>query len=293
MALCGRDEWQRLEEPKLRIPEIKGDSLALEFRPVDSKGFLGNAIQQQVYVPVPTLKITKQEPPNGPIAGEPFTIEFEATSPVGRTVHVEWRYAGETQWQRLEEPKLRIPEVKGDSLVLEFRAVDSKDFAGSVVQGRWQVFVPTPTLKITKQDPPNGPIAGDPFTVEFEATSPVGRAVHVEWRYAGETQWQRLEEPKLRIPEVKGDSSGSRIPRRGQQGLQFRTSCLYSLGKDSYAKYPGSAAVHGARGCGQERRGDARWQIRRFGKRGQNGAFVGPGDGERSAAVHGARGLGQ
>jgi WD40 repeat protein len=28
-----------------------------------------------------------------------------------------------------------------------------------------------------------------------------------------------------------------------------------------------SAAVHGARGIGSERRGDARWQIRRFGKR--------------------------
>jgi WD40 repeat protein len=50
-----------------------------------------------------------------------------------------------------------------------------------------------------------------------------------------------------------------------------------------------SAAVHGARELGQERRGDARWPIRRFGKPGQNGAFVGAGDGERSAAVHGAR----
>jgi WD40 repeat protein len=50
-----------------------------------------------------------------------------------------------------------------------------------------------------------------------------------------------------------------------------------------------SAAVHGAPERGLERRGDARWQIRRFGKRRQHGAFVGAGDGARSAAVHGAR----
>jgi WD40 repeat protein len=236
---AGETEWQRLEEPKLRIPEIKADSLALEFRPVDSKGFLGNAIQQQVYVPVPTLKITKQEPPNGPIAGEPFTVEFEATSPVGRAVHVEWRYAGETQWQRLEEPKLRIPEVKGDSLVLEFRAVDSKGLGGSVVQGRWQVFVPTPTLKITKQDPPNGPIAGEPFTVEFEATSPLGRAVHVEWRYAGEARWQRLAEPKLGIPEVKGETLA--LEFRAVDTKDFASPANQGLllvfaNKDSYAR---------------------------------------------------------
>jgi serine/threonine protein kinase len=48
----------------------------------------------------------------------------------------------------------------------------------------------------------------------------------------------------------------------------------------------------GHEGLGLERRGDARWQIRRFGKRRQNGAFVGAGDGARSAAVHGARGWG-
>jgi hypothetical protein len=121
------------------------------------------------------LTVTRQQPEKGPIAGEPFTIEFEASSPVGRAVVVEWRYAGEAQWRRLSEPKLQIPEVKGDTLALEFRAVDSKGFVGSVVQERWKVFVPVPTLKITKQDPPNGPVAGDPFTVEFEATSPVGR----------------------------------------------------------------------------------------------------------------------
>jgi tetratricopeptide (TPR) repeat protein len=52
----------------------------------------------------------------------------------------------------------------------------------------------------------------------------------------------------------------------------------------------------GHEGTRLQRRGDARWQIRRFGKLANvdnNGAFVGAGDGERSAAVHGARGLGQ
>jgi hypothetical protein len=154
----------------------------------------------------PTLTVTRHQPEKGPIAGEPFTIEFEATSPVGRAVVVEWRYAGDAQWRRLPEPKLQIPEVKGDTLALEFRAVDSKGVVGSIVRERWAVFVPVPTLKLTKQDPPNGPVAGDPFTIEFEATSPVGRAVHVEWRYAGQAQWRRLSEPKLQIPEVKRDT---------------------------------------------------------------------------------------
>jgi DNA-binding beta-propeller fold protein YncE len=196
-------------DPKLQIPEINGDALALEFRPVDSKGFTGSVVQERwkVFVPVPTLKITKQDPPNGPIAGDPFTVEFEATSPVGRAVHVEWRYAGQAQWQRLSEPKLQIPEVQRDTLALEFRPVDSKGIVGSVVDQRWQVTPPSPPiLKLARHIPPNGPVAGDPFTVEFEVTSPVGRAVHVEWRYAGEAQWQGLAEPKLLIPEVKGDS---------------------------------------------------------------------------------------
>jgi DNA-binding beta-propeller fold protein YncE len=202
---AGEARWQRLAEPKLLIPEVKGDSLALEFRAVDSKGFAGSVVQGrwQVFVPTPTLKITKHDPPNGPIAGDPFTVEFEAASPVGRAVHVEWRYAGEAQWRRLSDPKLQIPEINGDALALEFRPVDSKGFVGTVVAQK--IYVPVPALKITKQDPPKGPIAGDPFTVEFEATSPVGRAVHVDWRYAG-AQWQRLAEPKLLIPQVKGDS---------------------------------------------------------------------------------------
>ncbi len=236
---AGETQWQRLEEPKLRIPEIKADSLALEFRPVDSKGFLGNAIQQRVYVPVPTLKITKQDPPNGPIAGEPFTIEFEATSPVGRTVHVEWRYAGDTQWRRLSEQKLHIAEVKGDALALEFRAVDSKDFIGSALEGRWRVLPPAPSLKITKQDPPNGPIAGDPFTIEFEATSPAGRTVHVEWRYAGDTQWQRLSEQKLHIPEVKGETLALEFRAVDSKGFASTVSpylLLVFADKDSYAR---------------------------------------------------------
>jgi hypothetical protein len=193
----------------LQIPEVKGETLALEFRAVDSKGVVGSIVRERwaVFVPVPTLKLTKQDPPKGPVAGDPFTIEFEATSPVGRAVHVEWRYAGQAQWRRLSEPKLQIPEVQRDTLALEFRPVDSKGIVGSVVDQRWQVTPPSPPiLKLARHIPPNGPIAGDPFTVEFEVTSPVGRAVYVEWRYAGEARWQRLAEPKLLIPEVKADS---------------------------------------------------------------------------------------
>jgi hypothetical protein len=82
----------------------------------------------------PTLTVTRHQPEKSPIAGEPFTIEFEASSPVGRAVVVEWRYAGEAQWRRLSEPKLQIPEIKGDTLALEFRPVDSKGFTGSIVE---------------------------------------------------------------------------------------------------------------------------------------------------------------
>jgi WD40 repeat protein len=55
-------------------------------------------------------------------------------------VHAEWRYAGETQWQRLSEQKLHIAEVKGDALALELRAVDTKDFASPANQGLLLVF---------------------------------------------------------------------------------------------------------------------------------------------------------
>ncbi len=205
---AGQAQWRRLSDPKLQIPEIQGDTLAVEFRAVDSKGFIGSIVRERwaVFVPVPTLKITKQNPPNGPVAGDPFTIEFEVTSPVGRPVRVEWRYAGQAQWRCLTDPKLQIPEINGDALALEFRAVDSKGVVGSIVRERWAVFVPVPRLKLAKQNPPNGPVAGDPFTLEFEVTSPVGRAVHVEWRYAGQAQWRRLSEPKLQIPEVQRDT---------------------------------------------------------------------------------------
>jgi DNA-binding beta-propeller fold protein YncE len=168
----------------------------------------------------PELNVVACKPPQ-PIAGEPLTIEFTTWSLWFRRVYVEWRYAGESEWRRLEQSKLHIPEVKSQKLALEFRAVDSKGFAGSVVQGQWQVFVPTPALKITRQDPPNGPIAGAPFTVEFEATSPVGRAVHVEWRYAGEARWQRLAEPKLGIPEVKGETLALEFRAVDSKGYSF------------------------------------------------------------------------
>jgi hypothetical protein len=115
----------------------------------------------------PTLTVTRQQPEKGPIAGEPFTIEFEANSPVGRAVVVEWRYAGRPSGGAYPCRSCRF-QIKGETLALEFRPVDSKGFTGSVVQERWKVFVPVPTLKTTKQNPPNGPVAGDPFTIEFE-----------------------------------------------------------------------------------------------------------------------------
>jgi WD40 repeat protein len=186
---------------------------------------------------MPTLTVTRQQPEKGPFAGEPFTIEFEATSPLGRDVILEWRYAGEAQWRGLSDPKLQIPEIKGDAVALEFRAVDSKGFVGTVVEQK--TYVPVPALKITKQDPPNGPVAGDPFTVEFEATSPVGRPVHVEWRYAGDTQWQRLAEQKLHIAEVKGDALA--LEFRAVDTKHFASPVNQGLllvfaDKDSYAR---------------------------------------------------------
>ena len=152
----------------------------------------------------PTLNLIALEPPKGPIADEPFTIEFSASSPLGRPVHVEWRQVGETEWQRLSEPKLHIPKVKTDPLALEFRAVDSKGFASSVTKQQWEVHA-VPTLAVRKQDPAKGPIADEPFTIEFSASSPLGRPVHVEWRQVGEAEWQRLSEPKLHIPKVTTD----------------------------------------------------------------------------------------
>jgi WD40 repeat protein/serine/threonine protein kinase len=199
------EPWQNLEGARLVISDVKPRALSLEFRAVDSKGFASQILQRhwEVFVPAPTLTILNQQPEKGPVVGESFEVNFTVNSPVGRPVQVEWHYIGEKDWRRLAEPKLHIPQVKGDSLALEFRAVDSKGIVGSVVQERWKVFVPVPTLKITKQEPPNGPMAGEPFTIEFAATSPVGRPVHVEWRYRGDKEWTRLAEHKLKIQHVK------------------------------------------------------------------------------------------
>jgi hypothetical protein len=64
-----------------------------------------------VYAWPPSLQVSATQP-DQPIAGEPWEVEFRTWSLWGRPVFVEWRYAGETQWQRLEEPKLRIRRLK-------------------------------------------------------------------------------------------------------------------------------------------------------------------------------------
>jgi hypothetical protein len=80
----------------------------------------------------PELNVVACEPLE-PIAGQPFTIEFATWSLWLRRVYVEWRYAGESEWRRLEQGKLQIPEVKSQKLTLEFRAVDSKGYTSAVL----------------------------------------------------------------------------------------------------------------------------------------------------------------
>jgi WD40 repeat protein len=80
-----------------------------------------------------------------------------------------------------------------------------------------------PTLKITKQDPPNGPIAGDPFTVEFEATSPVGRAVQVHWRRPGDTMDEACR-PETKNSRREAGRTGLRVPGRRHQRFRVETT---------------------------------------------------------------------
>jgi serine/threonine protein kinase len=86
----------------------------------------------------PELNVVACKPPQ-PIAGQSFTIEFTTWSLWLRRVYVEWRYAGESEWRRLEQGKLHIPEVKSQKLVLEFRAVDSKGYSSDLLAQHWDV----------------------------------------------------------------------------------------------------------------------------------------------------------
>jgi serine/threonine protein kinase len=159
----------------------------------------------------PELNVVACEPLE-PIAGQPFTIEFATWSLWLRRVYVEWRYAGESEWRRLEQGKLQIPEVKSQKLTLEFRAVDSKGYTSAVLARQWEVSSSFMVRRFT----------GHENWVSSVAVTPDGK-------YVVSGSWDKT----VRLWEL---ATGKEVRRfTGHEG-------------------------------GLERRGDARWPIRRFGK---------------------------
>lgn len=201
----GEAVWHTLDEPVVRFQQVGRDSIILEFRAVDERGFKSRVWRYE-WKPralPPVVEITGTTPLEGPILGEPFTVRLNAHSPrPRRQVRVEWRRAGDRAWQPCENQLLQFPLVTDRELRLEFRAVDDLGSTSPTLQRTWQTLVFRPELHIVATEPQDGPIASEPFVISLQASHPRNHPVTLYWRGAGQTNWQRLERPELRLSEV-------------------------------------------------------------------------------------------
>ncbi|MCS7161019.1 MAG: hypothetical protein RMJ19_11160, partial [Gemmatales bacterium] len=133
--------WHPLPGCELLVPAVSEKPVHLQFRVIDSHGHPSAPleIRRTPVSPAPQLWVISTEPAEGPNFGQPFRIHLVAQSPLLRPVHLEWRPAGQTSWQRLNQSALTLENVSTLNLRLEFRAVDDTDLPSPPLRASWSV----------------------------------------------------------------------------------------------------------------------------------------------------------
>lgn len=183
--------WQRLPANRLEIPVVPADWSTLEFRAVDDQGYSSEIKQIPVIIPRPQVSLVS--PRNGEklIAGRVITFEFNARSPKGRPVDIEYRFDN-APWQRSPGDRLAYHVPPTDKLTLHYRAVDATGIASEVLSQVWPIEIPYPTIAIKELSPARNLQPMRPLRISFSARSPEDRPLVIYYRIAGQKNWQRL-----------------------------------------------------------------------------------------------------